>query len=234
MDARRSPDATVPEIAAAIAAPARTRMLYSLMDGRPRTSTELALLADVTPSTASIHLQHLRSQRLVSVVSEGKHRCYSLASADVAAALEALSALAGSSPGTSTPQTTSDLRVARSCYDHMAGCLGVALYERLVALGWLSIGATSRHRDRDLTTKGASAIAALGIDVEATRARHRRFAYACLDWSEQRPHLGGALGAALLESALKKKWVVRERGSRVLSVTGHGRREIFARFGARV
>lgn len=234
MDARRSPGATVSEIAAAIAAPARTRMLYSLMDGRPRTSTELALLADVTPSTASIHLQHLRSQRLVSVTTQGKHRSYSLASADVAAALEALSALAGSAPGTGPQQTPSDLRVARSCYDHMAGRLGVALYDRLVALGWLSSGAAGRHRERDLTPSGASAMGALGIDVDAVRARHRRFAYACLDWSERRPHLGGALGAALLERALKRKWVVRERGGRVLRVTAHGRRELFARFGARV
>ncbi|MFI5227427.1 MAG: ArsR/SmtB family transcription factor [Gemmatimonadales bacterium] len=235
MDAKLlSPDATVPQIAAAIAAPARTRMLYSLMDGRARTSTELALLADVTPSTASIHLQQLRARKLVSVTTQGKHRCYTLAGTDVAAALEALSSLAGRAPVEPAPAIASSLRVARSCYDHIAGALGVALYSRLVALGWLSTGAASRLRDRDLTARGANAISELGIDVDALRARRRRFAHACLDWTERRPHLGGALGAALLENALKRKWVVRERDSRALSVTARGDREIFARFGVRL
>jgi DNA-binding transcriptional ArsR family regulator len=237
MDVRRAPKLDVSQIAAAIAAPTRSRMLYGLMDGRPRTSTELALLADITPSTASIHLQQLRAQHLVSVVAQGKHRSYTLAGADVAAALEALSVLAGGSPGTNavTSAATTDLRAARSCYDHLAGILGVAVYDRLVALGWLSTGAAAtRKKERDLTPAGASAMTALGIDLDALQARRRRFAYACLDWSERRPHLGGALGAALLDVALKKKWVARERDSRVLRVTAYGHREFLARFGAEV
>jgi hypothetical protein len=209
-------------------------MLYSLMDGRARTNTELALVADVTPSTASIHLQQLRARNLVTVTTEGKHRCYTLAGTDVAAALEALSSLAGSAPAATAPPATSSLRDARSCYDHLAGALGVALYGRFVALGWLSAGAASGVRDRELTARGASAMAALGTDVDAVQAQRRRFAYACLDWTERRPHLGGALGAALLQTALSRTWVVRERHGRALTITARGHREMFARFGAKV
>ena len=233
MDVGRSPGSNVSEIAAAIGASARARMLYALMDGRPRTSTELALMADVTPSTASIHLQHLKARRLVNVSSQGRQRYYALAGADVAAVLEALSVLANESPA-NTSAVSSPLRGARSCYDHIAGVLGVTLYDRFVALGWFSVSGTHRRGDGDLTTAGVKAMAALGIDVEDLRARRRRFAYGCLDWSERRPHLGGALGAALLECALKRKWVVRERSSRGLIVTSHGRRDMFARFGAQV
>ena len=232
MDVGRFPSANVPEIAAAIGAAARARMLYGLMDGRPRTSTELALIADVTPSTASIHLQHLMTRRLVSVSAQGRHRYYALAGADVAAALEALSVLANGPPANPSA-VSSPLRGARSCYDHIAGVLGVTLHDRFVALGWLASGA-DRRGDRVLTMSGMKMMATLGIDVDELRDRRRRFAYDCLDWSERRPHLGGALGAALLECALKQKWVVRERGSRGLIVTSHGRREMLARFGARV
>lgn len=229
----RSAGANVPEIAAAIGAAARARMLYALMDGRPRTSTELALTADVTPSTASIHLQQLKARRLVSVSAQGRQRYYALAGADVAAALEALSVLANGSPA-STAAESSPLRGARSCYDHIAGVLGVTLYDRFVALDWIFVSGIQRRADVDVTTSGVKAMTALGIDVAELRARRRRFAYGCLDWSERRPHLGGALGAALLECALKRKWVVRERGSRGLIVTFHGRRDMFARFGAQV
>ena len=223
----------MPEIAAAIGASARACMLYVLMDGRPRTSTELALIADVTPSTASTHLRHLEVRRLVSVSSQGRQRYYALAGADVATVLEALSVLAHGSPATESV-VSGQLRGARSCYDHIAGVLGVILYDRFVALGWLSVSGTHRRGDCELTTSGVKAMATLGVDVEELRARRRRFAYGCLDWSERRPHLGGALGAALLECALKRKWIVRERAGRGLIVTSHGRRDMLARFGAQV
>ncbi len=221
------------EIAAAIGTATRARMLYGLIDGRPRTSTELALMADVTPSTASIHLQLLKARRLVSVSAHGRQRYYALADANVAAALETLSVLADRSP-VNTSAVSSPLRSARTCYDHIAGVLGVTLYDRFVALGWFAASGSKRRGDGDLTTSGEKAMAALGIDVEDLRACRRRFAYGCLDWSERRPHLGGALGAALLDCALRRKWVVRERRSRGLIVTAHGRREMFARFGAQV
>ena len=128
------PDDAAASIAAAIGEPARARMLYCLIDGRARTSTELAAVADVTPSTASVHLRRLQTERLVKVFAQGKHRYYSLERADVAAALEALSVLAGGSGGRLIVPHAARLRAARTCYDHIAGTLGVALHDRFVAL----------------------------------------------------------------------------------------------------
>lgn len=221
----------VGRIAAAIGAPARARMLYCLADGRARTATELALVADLTPATASVHLQRLRTQRLVTVAPQGRHRYYSLAGAQVAAALEALSVLAGGSGLPVAADAAGDLRAARTCYDHLAGALGVSLCARLRTLGWLSAGSGDGGRAYEVTVAGTKALTALGVDVEATRLRRRRFAYPCMDWTERQPHLGGALGAALLDVALRRKWVRRERDSRALTVTTIGRREITTRFG---
>jgi DNA-binding transcriptional ArsR family regulator len=222
-------DDAVSRIAAAIAEPARTRMLYCLSDGRGRTSTELAMLAGVTPSTASGHLKRLRTQQLVKVFAQGKHRYYSLHGSDVAAALEALGVLAGMRHRF-VPNTPQYLLAARTCYDHIAGTLGVLLHDRFATLGWLTKPRPSDH-SYELTPKGVTAFQALGIDVAQTRGLRRRFAFACLDWSERRPHLAGALGAALLAVALKRKWIVQDLDSRSLSVTRVGRREMHAHFG---
>ena len=191
-------DAAVSKIAAAIGEPARARMLCCLLDGRARTSTELAIVADVAPSTASVHLQRLMTQRLVKVLAQGKHRYYNLAGNNVAAALEALSVLAGGPRVAFVPNTPNQLRAARTCYDHIAGTLGVALHDRIKAMGWLS-GGSGADNAYELTRGGTKAFEDLGIDVAAIRALRRRFAFACVDWSERRPHIGGAVGAALLK-----------------------------------
>lgn len=218
-------------IAASIGEPARARMLSCLIDGRARTSTELAVIAGVTPSTASVHLQRLKTQRLVKVFAQGKHRYYSLGGANVAAALEALSVLAGSgSRKPFVPNTPNPLRAARTCYDHIAGTLGVSLHDRFRALRWLSEAADD-DQGYELTADGTNALAGLGIDVQATRNLPRRFAYPCVDWSERRPHLGGALGAAVLRLALERRWVSQDMGSRALTVTRAGWREMTRRFG---
>jgi len=199
-------------------------MLYCLLDGRARTSTELAIVAGVSPSTASVHLTRLKAERLVKVVVQGKHRYYSLEGPNVASVLEGLSVLAGGRAAKFVPTTPSRLRAARTCYDHLAGTLGVALHDRFRALDWLS-GAY------EVTEAGSKAFRALGVDLEAARALRRRFAYACLDWSERRPHLAGALAAAVLEAVLRRGWAVQDLDSRALAVTSHGRRELRARFG---
>jgi DNA-binding transcriptional ArsR family regulator len=232
MNAEAQSDIAVSRIASAIGEQARTRILYSLLDGRARTSTELATLAEVSPSTASVHLNRLLAERLLKVVAQGKHRYFSLQGNEVASALEALSVLAGDSQPAFVPATPVYLRAARTCYDHIAGTLGVRLCERLTELGWLS--STAGDDAYDLTSSGARALAALGIDVTAARTLRRRFAFGCLDWSERRSHLGGAIGAALLTLALKRKWVVPEAGSRALAITSRGRREMFARFGLQI
>jgi DNA-binding transcriptional ArsR family regulator len=224
-----SPDARAARIAAAIGEPARARMLYSLSDGLARTSTELAAIARVTPSTASIHLQRLRDSSLVRVLPQGKHRYYTLAGPQVASALEALSVAAGASQGGFVPSTPHHLRAARTCYDHIAGSLGVRLHDRFLAAEWLKRMAGGLSYE--VTRVGAAAFKGLGVDVAAAAGRRRQFAFGCLDWSERRAHLGGALGAAVLDVALERRWVSREPGSRALTVTAFGRRDMARRVG---
>lgn len=226
-----NPEDAVSRIAAAIGEPARARILYCLMDGHARTSTELAVVADVSPSTASVHLHRLAAAHLIKVLVQGKHRYYSLEGSDVATVLEGLSVLAGSSRSDFKPSTPNRLCHARTCYDHIAGRVGVSLHDSFSALGWLSANARGEENSYDLTPAGTRAFETLGIDIEATRTLRRRFAYACLDWSERRPHMGGALGAALLKATLKKRWLTQDLDSRALTLTQTGKRELQTRFG---
>jgi DNA-binding transcriptional ArsR family regulator len=222
------PDATISRIAAAIGEPARVRILYSLIDGHARTSTELAVVAEVSPSTASAHLNRLTAERLIQVFQQGRHRYYSLAGPDVARALEALNVIAGRAPA--APAVPNHLVFARTCYDHMAGKLGVALHDGLKANGWLRAHRRAGERGYDVTPAGAHAFHSLGIDVEKLRnGSRRKFAYACLDWSERQPHVAGSLGAALLTLALQKTWVAQDLDSRALSLTRLGERELRSR-----
>jgi DNA-binding transcriptional ArsR family regulator len=223
-------DIAVSNIAAAIGEPARARMLYCLMDGHARTGTELSVVAGIGASTASVHLRRLKAAGLVKVFLQGKHRFYSLESSQVADALEGLSVLAGGSHDTFKPSTPNRLRNARTCYDHIAGCIGVSLHDRFHALKWLT-AIPGNGTEYELTSDGAKIFQTLGVDVEATRSLRRRFAFACLDWSERRPHVGGALGAAILQVTLKKKWVLQDLDSRALSITAAGRLEMKSRFG---
>ena len=230
------PDTQLSKLAAAIAEPARTRMLCSLMDGRARTSTELAALAEVSPSTASVHLSKLREQHLVLVVAQGKHRYYQIANQQVAAALESLLSIAGQFQAP-TPRFTSStpdhLRKARTCYDHMAGEIAVGMHDYLLQQKWI----TPKPEDSsayELSIEGIRALEELGIDIASVRKSRRRFACSCLDWSERTPHLGGALGAALLKLIMQKSWVESDLDSRVLRVTSKGKRQFYQVFGLEV
>jgi DNA-binding transcriptional ArsR family regulator len=229
-------DAAISRIATAIGEPARARILYCLMDGHARTSTELSVVAEVSPSTASVHLNRLKTAHLVKVHVQGRHRFYSLEGPAVAVALESLTVLAaaGGFRETFLPNTPSGLRAARTCYDHIAGATGVSLHDRFKALGWLLAVPNATDNAYDLSLEGTTAFEALGVDIEVTRRLRRRFACACLDWSERQPHVGGALGAALLRIALKRKWMVQDLDSRALEVTTLGRREMLTRFGLHV
>jgi DNA-binding transcriptional ArsR family regulator len=231
MNAEGDTDLALANIAAAIGERARVRMLSCLLDGRARTSTELAAVAEVSPSTASVHLSRLKSEHLIKVLAQGKHRYYSLQSRRVARALETLSVLATGERRGFVSATPQYLRTARTCYDHIAGNLGVLLHDRLRTLNCLVAPRNGSQGGYDVSEDGAKCLQELGIDVSSIRMSRRRFAFACLDWSERRFHLGGALGAALLGCALSRRWVVQEPGSRALSITNHGRREIKARLG---
>lgn len=235
MDAASSPataDTGLAQLAGAIAEPARARMLCSLLDGHARTATELSVLAEVGASTASAHLARLCKDGLLTVVAQGKHRYYRLASAEVAQALEALLVVAGFSRPVFKPSTPDRLRHARTCYDHMAGTVAVALHDQLLAQAWLLDEGGSAGANYRLSEAGAIGMAALGIDVALLAGQRRRFACACLDWSERRAHLGGALGAAVLQLALRQRWAEREFDSRALSITPANQQRLMAAFGA--
>ena len=221
-------DIGVSQVAAAIAEPARTKMLCSLMDGHARTATELATLADVSASTASAHLAKLKDLALVRLHVQGRHRYYSLADKRVAQALEALMVIGQNPAPTFKPHTPDRLQFARTCYDHMAGTLAVLLHDRLLEAGWLVETDEQVYR---LSESGEAFFEELGIEVKDLSTLRRRFACPCLDWSMRRPHLGGSLGAALLQAALKRKWVTQDLDSRALTLTVQGRRELLSRWG---
>ncbi|MFJ2537587.1 ArsR/SmtB family transcription factor [Pseudomonas sp. NPDC087614] len=221
-------DIGVSQVAAAIAEPTRTKILCALMDGHARTSTELAAIGEVSASTASAHLSKLKDLALVRLHVQGRHRYYSLADKRVAQALEALMVIGQSAAPTFKPHTPDRLQFARTCYDHMAGTLAVLLHDRLIDAGWLVETDEQTYR---LSDSGAALFAGLGIEVQDLNALRRKFACPCLDWSMRRPHLGGALGAALLQTALERKWVTQDLDSRALALTAAGHRALSARFG---
>lgn len=214
-------DVDISVVAAAIADSTRSRMLCCLMDGRARTSTELALIGEVTPSTASSHIAKLKARSLVTEVTQGRHRYFRLADEQVAHALEALMVISESSLRKYEPNTPKSLRAARTCYDHMAGTFAVELHDRLMDLGWVTN--TSRKKSKyHLTDFGSVSLSALGIESTRSPASRRALVCACLDWSERRFHLGGTIGAALLTFFLNKKWVTKDLNSRSLSITNRG------------
>jgi DNA-binding transcriptional ArsR family regulator len=217
------------KIAAAIAEPARATMLCALMDGRARTSTELAILAEISPSTASVHLGKLREQSLVQMLAQGKHRYYQLSGVQVAAALESLMAVAGNGRSDFRPSTPDRLRQARTCYDHMAGEYAVAIHDYLLHKAYLQ--AQQDTTAYELSADGEQLFSTMGIQVDTLRKSRRRFACACLDWSERRPHIGGAIGAALLAHFVQHTWVEADLDSRALQLTAKGRRQFAKYFG---
>jgi DNA-binding transcriptional ArsR family regulator len=216
-------------ISALLADPGRAAMLWALMDGSARPAGELTMIAGLSPSAASAHLARLTDGGLLSLEVRGRHRYFRIASADIAASIEALANVAQvSAPqrAVARPVRTVpfEMRYARTCYDHMAGELSVQVFERLVQRGLLTPHGTSL----DATPEGVARFADWGIDLSAQKSRRRRFACTCPDWSERRPHLGGALGAALLDTWSAQGWVERTDRPRILRITPSGHRHFDA------
>lgn len=217
----------IASIATLMGDPARALMLGALMDGRARTASELAAEAGISRPTASAHLARLTEGRLLAMASQGRHRYFQLRSPAVAAALEALMVLGEQHAHVSVQGRASPEREARSCYDHLAGRLGVSLLDRMSGDGYLLIA----DGNIQLTDPGEQFICDLGIELQAVRKQRRTFASLCLDWSERRHHLGGALGAALLQHALLTGWVQREPDSRAVTLTARGALAFRKQFG---
>jgi DNA-binding transcriptional ArsR family regulator len=215
-------------IAALIGDNARSDMLTALLAGGALTATELTAVAGVTKQTASAHLAKLLDAQLVAVQNQGRHRYFRLADHDVAQLLESLMGVAfrtGALRTLSSPREPA-LRKARVCYDHLAGELGVLVYDSLEQRRLLKSAAGGI----ELTRRGRDFCATLGIDVEAAARGRRTLCRACLDWSVRRPHLGGALGAALLERCFELGWARRANDSRVVNFSVTGERALRENF----
>jgi len=218
-------DANIAVPAALIADPARASILMALMDGRAHPASTLAYAANLSPQAASNHLAKLLDGGMVLVESEGRHRYYRLARPEIAAALEALQTLAPRVRAIDEPRSPEArrLRAARSCYDHLAGQLGVAIAQAMEARGLLSAPANEpAGKLYGLTEAGARWFAELGIAPPPAGRGGKPAARRCLDWTERRHHLAGPLGAALLQRLVKLGWVARTPGSRAVTVTPAG------------
>jgi DNA-binding transcriptional ArsR family regulator len=221
-------EADVTPVASLLADSARSAMLWALSNGRALPAGELARIGAVSPSVASAHLSKLTTGGLVTSERHGRHRYYRLADNGIVAALEALAAIAPPRRASSNKEAHAAraIRHARTCYDHLAGTLGVSVADALVSDGSLKLD----NREYHVSAAGVIRLAKIGVDVpgiiEVTRHTRRPFARACLDWSERRYHLAGALGAALVERFLNAEWVERMPSTRALKVTSAGRRAL--------
>ncbi|OJJ15670.1 hypothetical protein BKI52_37945 [marine bacterium AO1-C] len=198
----------------------RALMLWSLLDGRAYTATELAICANISPQAASNHLVKLVNAQLLSVEKQGRHRYYRYHNDDVAQAIESLAGLIPNLPQPKLRPIAKGITYARTCYDHLAGKAGVQITEGLIAREVLKV----THQQYIVTdTIGKPWFQSLNIDVDSLQRQKRSFARKCLDWSERKHHLAGSLGAALLQVMLNKQWVRKKEHSREVVITQMGK-----------
>ncbi|MVT66644.1 helix-turn-helix domain-containing protein [Bradyrhizobium pachyrhizi] len=220
------------ELAGLIADPGRASILSRLMDGRAQTASELALVAGVTPQTASWHLSRLVERALLKVERRGPRRFYRLATPLVAQMLEGMMTVAAIDPDPSRPPPRIDpeMRRARTCYDHLAGELGVAVTDAMLDRGHLNLD----QEAGELTASGRAFLGDLGIDLRSPARSRRVLCRPCLDWSERRPHLAGRAGAAVADLALQRDWIRRRPLGRSVEITDAGLLAFRNLFGARI
>jgi DNA-binding transcriptional ArsR family regulator len=218
------------EVAALMGDPARANILTALLDGRAWTAKELAFAAGVSPQTTSGHLARLTEGRLIEVTAQGRHRYFRLSGPAVVGAIEALTTLAAEAAPRYRPKTRASaaLAEARTCYDHLAGRLGVAIHDALVECGSLTV----TDDGYGLTPEGRALFASFGVPVDALERERRSFARPCLDWSERRPHLAGSLAAAFACRCFELRLIERLPSSRAVRLTAAGERELVLRLGA--
>jgi DNA-binding transcriptional ArsR family regulator len=225
--------ADIAPVAALMADPARAAMLGALLHGHALAAGELSQVAGVSPATASAHLAKLLDGGLVAVTRQGRHRYYRLAGHEVANVLEVLAQISPVKPVRSLRQSreADALAQARTCYDHLAGRAGVALFDAFLRQGILTGGGIGKAAAYEVTVGGKDKLTEFGIDVSEIRQARRRFAGACLDWTQRRPHLNGALGAAVTTRLLDLGWIERGPSKRAVRVTEAGQDGLAAMFG---
>lgn len=212
------------QIAALIGDKARSIMLWNLLDGRAYTATELSVCAGISPQSASNHLAKLVDADILSISKQGRHRYYTFKNDAVAQVVESMASLLplkGEGKMVSKP-VPSGITYARTCYDHAAGRLGVGITESLIANGMLE----TSDKVYELTEKGREWFHTFGVNAEELKQQKRSFAHQCLDWSERRPHLAGALGASMLNIMMQNDWVRKKKNTRELLITPKGRLEL--------
>jgi DNA-binding transcriptional ArsR family regulator len=219
----------IAEIAGLVGEPARANMLSALLDGRALTATELAYAARITAQTASAHLAKLTEAGLISPIKDGRYRYFRLASPKVAQMLDGIMAVALDDRPRYRPlsRQARALQSARICYDHLAGRLSVDLADFFIAREYLVFG----DEAAEITAEGSRFLTEFGVDVVAAGATRRRFCRSCLDWTERRPHIGGAIGAALANRCFDLGWAGRMKDSRAVIITGSGRKGFMDVFG---
>lgn len=225
-------NASFARVAALLGDPARAAMLHGLMDGRALTATELAHIAGVTQQTTSGHLAQLSAAGLLAVEKQGRHRYHRLATPQVARLLETIMQVAAETSRPPARRTVTGprdaaMRAARTCYDHVAGRLGVAIADAMIARALVELSEDGGI----VTERGTQFLDGLGIALDDASLRGRAVCRPCLDWSERRPHLAGRLGAALCDHAQEAGWVRRRADSRALDITPKGRRAFREQFG---
>ncbi len=212
----------IAEIAALVGDPTRATMVSALLDGRALNASELAVVARITPQTASSHLAKLTEADLLAVVRNGRHRYFRLASPTVADMIDGIVAVALQKRPRSRPLSgqARALSAARICYDHLAGRLSVDLTDALVARDYVVLDDDAAA---EITTAGCRFFTKFGIELSARRSTRRRFCRLCLDWTERRPHIAGALGAAMTKRYFDLGWMERMKRSHAVLVTQVGR-----------
>jgi DNA-binding transcriptional ArsR family regulator len=219
----------VAEVAALVGNPARANILIALANGQALTATELAYVAGVSPQTASEHLARLKEANLLTLAKQGRHSYFRLSSPKIARMIESIMLVAADGPQRYRPRWNGDdqLRTARTCYDHIAGRLGVALTDSLTHRKHIVL-----TDDGGMVTRaGEKFLADFGIALKDAKEGRRTFCRPCLDWSERRPHLAGAIGASLAERCFELGWVSRIRDSRALKISAKGERGLRDVFG---
>ncbi|ADO54521.1 ArsR/SmtB family transcription factor [Paenibacillus polymyxa] len=224
-----STKSNVAMIASLVSEPSRAAILTALLDGRFHTASELAHMAGIKPQTASFHLAKMTEAQVVTVEKQGRHRYYGIQDPEVAQVMESLLSIAPPVPIKSFKQASENeaIRLARTCYDHVAGHLGVQIMSFFIQRGILSEDQDGLH----ITQQGEIFFADFQIDLKNTRQKRRSFSHKCLDWSERRHHLAGALGSALLDRLFELHWVEHLPTTRAIRITAEGKRgfkEVFS------
>ena len=223
------PGPLIAEIAGLIGEPARATMLSALLDGRPLTATELAYAARVTPQTASAHLAKLAAAGLGAPIRDGRYRYFRLASPRVAEMLDGIMAVALEHRPRFRPlsRQARELSAARICYDHLAGRLSVDLTDSLIRHAYIVVG----DEAAEITQAGTRFLSEFGIDLSVLSANRRHLCRLCLDWTERRPHIAGAVGAALTKRCFDLGWTERRKHSSAVIVTASGKHGFLKTFG---